>query len=151
MRRFWLSAAFCMATLLTAAAPALAKEPIREPFLLPDVIEDTSCGFLVVVTFPVNQEFITTYFDGAGEPVKQIITGRLLATFRNPANGVTFTLNISGPFHTFFLTGEAYGSGRVGGPVGFEPGLNDFSGRVNLVTGELRGHLEPLCPVLAGT
>jgi hypothetical protein len=151
MRRFWLSAAFCLATLLTAATPALAKEPIREPFLLPDVIEDSSCGFLVVVTFPVQQEFITTYFDSAGEPVKQIITGRLVATFKNPANGVTFTLNISGPFHTFFLTGEAYASGRVGGPVGLEPGLNDFSGRVNLVTGELRGHLEPLCPVLAGT
>jgi hypothetical protein len=151
MRRFWLSATLCLATLLTVAAPALAKEPIREPFLLPDVIEDSSCGFLVVVTFPVQQEFITTYFDSAGEPVKQIITGRLVATFTNPANGVTFTLNISGPFHTFFPTGEAYASGRVGGPVGLEPGLNNFSGRVNLVTGELRGHLEPLCPVLAGT
>jgi hypothetical protein len=151
MRRFWLSATFCLATLLTVVAPALAKEPIREPFLLPDVIEDSSCGFLVVVTFPVQQEFITTYFDKAGEPVKQIIAGRLVATFTNPANGVTFTLNISGPFHTFFLTGEAYGSGRVGGPVGLEPGLNSFSGRVNPVTGELRGHLEPLCPVLAGT
>jgi hypothetical protein len=151
MRRLWLSATLCLVTVLTIAGPALAKEPVREPFGLPDVIEDTSCGFLVVVTFPVQQEFITTFFNGAGELVKQIIAGRLVATFRKPANGVSFTLNISGPFHTFIATGEAYGSGRVGGPVGFEPGLNDFSGRVNLVTGELRGHLEPLCPVLAGT
>ena len=151
MRRLWLSATLCLVTVLTIASPALAKEPVREPFVLPDVIEDASCGFLVVVTFPVQQEFITTFFDTAGEPVKQIIAGRLVATFRNPANGVTLTINISGPFHTFLAMGEAYGSGRVGGPVGFEPGLNDFSGRVNLVTGELRGHLEPLCPVLAGT
>jgi hypothetical protein len=150
MRRAWLSLTFCVVTLLMVATPALAKEPVREPFVLPDVIEDTSCGFLVVVTFPVQQEFITTFFDSAGEPVKQIITGRLVATMTNPSNGVTVTIKISGPFHTFLATGVSYASGRVGGPVGFEPGLNDFSGRVNLVTGELRGHLEPLCPVLAG-
>jgi hypothetical protein len=151
MRRLLLSAALCFVTVLTIATPALANEPVREPFVLPDLIEDTSCGFLVVVTFPVQQEFITTFFDSAGEPVKQIITGRLVATMTNPANDVTVTINISGPFHAFLATGESYASGRVGGPVGFEPGLNDFSGRVNLVTGELRGHLEPLCPVLAGT
>ena len=151
MRRLWLSATLCLVTVLTLATPALAKEPVREPFVLPDLIEDTSCGFLVVVTFPVQQEFITTFFDSAGEPVKQIITGRLVATMTNPANGVTITIKISGPFHVFLSTGESYASGRVGGPVGFEPGLNDFSGRVNLVTGELRGHLEPLCPILAGT
>ena len=151
MRRLWLSATLCLVTVLTMATPALAKEPVREPFVLPDRIEDTSCGFLVVVTFPVQQEFITTFFDSAGEPVKQIITGRLVATMRNPANGVTVTIKISGPSHAFLATGESYASGRVGGPVGFEPGLNDFSGRVNLVTGELRGHLEPLCPILAGT
>lgn len=151
MRRLWLSATLCLVTVLTLATPALAKEPVREPFVLPDLIEDTSCGFLVVVTFPVQQEFITTFFDSAGEPVKQIITGRLVATLRNPANGVTVTIKISGPSHAFLATGESYASGRVGGPVGFEPGLNDFSGRVNLVTGELRGHLEPLCPILAGT
>ncbi len=151
MRRLWISATLCLVTALALVTPALAKEPVREPFVLPDVIEDTSCGFLVVATFPVNQEFITTYFDSAGEPVKQIITGRLVATLRNPANGVTVTIKISGPSHAFLATGESYASGRVGGPVGFEPGLNDFSGRVNLVTGELRGHLEPLCPILAGT
>ena len=144
-----LLAALVLATGAMSVA-AVAAGQTREPAPLPDLIEDDSCGFLVEVTFPVNDEYAITIYDGQGDPTRIIITGRLVATFTNPATGEAFTANISGPSHLDLVRGTSTQEGPIGGPVGNLPGLNVFAGRADLSTGELRGHLlVDVCALLA--
>lgn len=121
----------------------------REPAPLPELIEDDSCGFLVEVTFPVNDEYAITINDRYGNPWRIIITGHLVVTFTNPATDESFTANISGPSHVDMVGGTSTQEGPIGGPVGSLPGLNVFSGRADLNSGELRGHLHTdVCAIL---
>ena len=137
-------------TLLITAVPTVAAGQTRAPAPLPDLIEDDSCGFLVEVTFPVNDEYAITIFDRGGNPTRIIITGHLVVTFENPATGETFTANISGPSHIDLVRNTNTQEGRIGGPVAGLPGLNLFAGRADLATGELRGHLlADVCAILA--
>jgi hypothetical protein len=55
------------------------------------------CDWEGVVTFPVTQEYVTTFFDGAGNVTRMMITGRLVVTVTNVETGEDVTLNISGP------------------------------------------------------
>lgn len=136
--------------LLVTAVPTVAAGQTRAPAPLPDLIEDQSCGFLVDVTFPVNDEYAISIYDRQGNLTRIIITGRLVVTFMNAATGETFTTNISGPSHIDLVRGTNTQEGRIGGPVAGLPGLNIFAGRADLSTGELRGHLlADVCAVLA--
>jgi hypothetical protein len=69
-----------------AAVPAMAAGQTREPAPLPDLIEDESCGFLVEVTFPVN-EYAIILTDNDAAVTRVIIIGRLVVTFTNPDSG----------------------------------------------------------------
>lgn len=139
-----------LAALVLATSAMSAAAVTREPAPLPELIEDDSCGFLVEVTFPVNDEYAITIYDGQGDPWRIIVTGRLVVTFTNPATDETFTANISGPSHIDMVRGTSTQEGPIGGPVGSLPGLNLFSGRADLTTGELRGHLRAdVCALLA--
>lgn len=135
---------------LAAAGPAMAGRQTREPAPLPDLIEDTSCGFLVLVTFPVNSEYAITFYDALGNAVRINVTGHLVVRFTNPASGASITANISGPAHIDLVNGTSFGAGVTGGPVVGLPGLSLFAGRINFVTGELRGHVKAnVCALLA--
>jgi hypothetical protein len=148
MRR--VSVILAIALTLAHALPAVAASQIREPAPLPDLIEDVSCGFLVDVTFPVNDEYAIVLFDKEGIPTRIIITGRLVATCTDPSTGQSFTANISGPSHIDLVRGTNTQEGLIGGPVGTLPGLNIAAGRVDLVTGQLRGNvLADVCALLA--
>ena len=136
--------------LLALAVPPVAASQTREPAPLPDLIEDQSCGFLVNVTFPVNNEYAITIYDRQGSATRIVVTGHLVVRFTNPATGESFKANISGPSHLDLVKGTSTQEGRIGGPVGALPGLHLFAGRANLSTGELRGHLfADLCALLA--
>lgn len=135
---------------LTNALPTVAASQTRTPAPLPDLIEDESCGFRVHVTFPVNDEYAITLYDGQGNPTRIIITGRLVVTFTRATTGESFTANISGPSHIDLVRGTNTQEGLIGGPVGSLPGLSLFAGRVDLSTGDLRGHLlADVCALLA--
>jgi hypothetical protein len=80
---------------LVALAPTAvgAEQPVREGLpASPFTLDASICGFAVDLTFPTNNEFITTFSNG-----KQIITGALSATLTNEQNHKSLTINISGP------------------------------------------------------
>ena len=133
---------------LTVGATS-ATTVVREPSPLPDLITDTSCGFLVNVTFPVNDQYAISRYDANGDLVKTILQGRLVATFTNDATGKAITANISGP--SFIAPdGSVVLLGRIGGPLPGVPGLVLFSGRIDTVTGVAHGHLSAdVCAILA--
>ncbi len=66
---------------------AAAAWPSREFLPPPDGVRDTSCGYEIRVTFPVQNEYLTTFFDQVGNVVKFIVTGHLVVTFTNTATG----------------------------------------------------------------
>jgi hypothetical protein len=135
--------------LLTGVQAATAATVIREPAPLPDLIEDTSCGYLIDVTFPVNDEYAIVQYDGDGNFLRVIIQGPLVATFTNDATGESITANISGP-SIFSADGSGKLLGQIGGPVPGFAFLVLFSGYIDTVTGEFHGHLSAnLCEALA--
>jgi len=136
--------------LLVTAIPVAAQGPTREASPLPDLIVDTSCGYTINVTFPANDEYALIFTDSDGQVTRLIITGRLVATFTNAQTGASYTANISGPSHIDFVRGRDTQEGRIGGPVGSLPGLNIFAGRVDHVSGVMRGRLiADVCALLA--
>lgn len=150
VRRLMGTAMLAAGVALTAAAPASAARPTREAAPLPALIVDTSCGFTVNVTFPVNDEYVLSFTDASGELTRLIITGRLVVTFTNPTTGTSYTANISGPSHIDFGRGANSQEGRIGGPLGLLPGLNIFSGRIDFATGQMHGRLiADVCALLA--
>ena len=135
---------------LVLALPAAAVTVSREPAPLPDVIEDTSCGYLILVTFPVNSESVITISDSNGEPLRQIISGPLVVTFTNALTQDSLSANISGPTVIDFVKGTAYQLGLVGGPITGLPGLNLLAGRADFYSGARTGHLfANVCEALA--
>ena len=131
------------------AMPVAAASPTREYAPLPDLIEDTaSCGYLVDVTFPVNQEYALSFYDNAGNLTRIQTTGHLVVTFTNPANDKSVTANISGPNRLDIRNGTFDSFGRGGGPLPNFTGLVLFAGR----TGDhgVHGHLFlDVCAALA--
>jgi hypothetical protein len=124
--------------------------PTTEFLPPPEGLLDTSCGYEILVTFPVAKEYVRAFHDQDGNVVRLIITGNLVVTFTNTATGKSLTVNISGPSHISLVRGTNTSEGRIGGPVDGLPGFNVFSGRVDNVNGTLRGHLEEsVCDVLA--
>jgi hypothetical protein len=133
---------------LAVAGPVGAARPDRQPIFNVAAI-DESCGFPVVWSFPVQNEYAMTFYDAAGNVTKMIITGRIVFTFTNPANGVSVTFNASGPGVFNFKDGRLFALGAGGGPIPGE-GLVSGHGQLNVVTFEFNGHLTPLCGTLAG-
>src|SRR4051812_45891755 len=148
MRRIATAVGIVLALVL--ALPAAAATVTREPAPLPDLIEDTSCGFLVLVTFPVNQESAITIYDANGVPRRQIISGPLRVTFTNAVTQESLTANISGPTVIDFVRGTAYQLGQIGGPIPGLPGLHLVAGRLDVNSGERTGHhFLDVCEALA--
>jgi hypothetical protein len=136
--------------LLASVMPAFAAPPSRDPAPLPDLIEDTSCGYLVNVTFPVNSEFAVSFFNASGDLTRLIIAGHLVVRFTNPATGVSVTANISGPSVIDFVRGTNKVLGPTGGPITGLSGLSLFSGQVDSNTGARHGHFVlDVCAALA--
>jgi hypothetical protein len=146
-RRFSLTLV-SLAVWLLAAAPVGAAAPDREPITNVAFVS-SGCGFEVDITIPVQNEFATAFFDQDGDLTKLIVTGRLVFTFTNPANGISITANVSGPGIFDFVKGTAYAFGSGGGPS--PSGLILGHGRLNLSTFEINGNTVNLCPMLSGS
>lgn len=148
-----------------SALPASAVEPVREPLFAEDFVVEGSCDFPVFIDFLEQKEFITTYFDQDGNPIRQTITGRLTHNLTNLDTGKTIFYNVSGPGHiTFFENGSV--DFVLGGrsSVFFFPGdVEDLplffvnSGQVtihldpegNLIGVDQVGHIEDVCQALS--
>jgi hypothetical protein len=146
-----LSLASIGAVLAIAASTgaAAAARPTREFLPPPDGLLDTSCGYEILVTFPVQQEYVKTFFDRDGNAIKLIVTGHLVVTFTNTGTLESLTANISGPSQFDLVKGTFHQEGLTGGPVDGLPGLNLFAGQID-ETGTMRGHLfGSICEMLA--
>jgi hypothetical protein len=81
------------------ATSAGAVTPVREPVVLPEELvmpAGVFCPWEGVATFPVNNEFATTFFDSEGNITSVLISGSLVVTITNVENGESATLNIPG-------------------------------------------------------
>jgi len=93
-----------------------------------------------VVTFPVNNEIVTTFFDAEGNVDRVLVTGALVVTFGNIETGETVTLNIPGA--GLYIDDElTYRERNIFAPVHGE--LNLVSGRV-VVTIDSEGFQHPV-------
>jgi hypothetical protein len=55
------------------------------------------CDFAVLAEVVVDNEYITTYFDKAGNPTRAHISGRLVVRLTNMETDASVVRNISGP------------------------------------------------------
>jgi hypothetical protein len=149
---------------LSLTTPASAGKPDR--VINPsqdDVVITDQCAFAVLGHID-GHEIITTFFDAAGNPVKQIVTF--------PGNTLTLTNRDSGTSVTVMGTGSSQlraepdgsTSARAMGhgvffpnPLTGEPGIWYLSGQGkaiidpqgNVTSADLNGRLVDLCPQLA--
>jgi hypothetical protein len=81
------------------APTAGAVAPVREPLVFPEELPlpaGVFCPWEGVVTFPVKNEYATTFYDSQGNITMVLITGSLVVTITNLDNGESVTLNIPG-------------------------------------------------------
>jgi hypothetical protein len=148
---------------LAMTAPASAAKPIRESGPQGDAVIEDQCAFPVLGHID-GVEVIKTWFDDAGNPIKQIVTF--------PGNRIMFTNLDSGTSVTVMATGSsqlrAASDGSISArsmghgpffpnPLTGEPGIWYLSGQGkatidqqgNVVSADLAGRLIDLCPRLA--
>jgi hypothetical protein len=107
------------------------------------MIVDTTCGFEIDITFPVNRESMRTAYDANGNEMMVHITGNLVVRFENPATGKAIQTTISGPTKIDDRRGTFQETGRTGFPVYVH------SGRIDFVGGTTVGHDTDYCAALA--
>ncbi len=101
MRKIALIVALIVPATLGALTTARASEPVREPLELEDFVFD-GCGFPMFVEVVANNGFTTTFFDDEGNPVRQLITGRLTSAFSNLDTDERIVRDTSGPGEVTF-------------------------------------------------
>ena len=149
---------------LTVAPIAAGMKPLRETHSSqPDVIVADQCAFPVLGHVD-GGEIITTFFDRAGNPIRQIgvFPGNTL-TLTNLDNGTSLTVVSTGAFHARVNpdgSGSVASTGPgpvVSNPLTGEPGIWYLRGRLaatfdadgNETLTSLTGSLVNLCPALA--
>ncbi len=150
MRRILISSILGALLLALAASPALAAKPDRQfiggPFEF--VLSSEICGFDVMLSSTTNNEYDTTFFDHSGEPVREIISGKLFITLTNVDTGKSIDVNASGPGHFDLMAGEFFAEGLL---LQWFPGsLFLHAGRYDLSANEGNGRvLLDVCEALS--
>ena len=132
-----------VAALFGPIRSAGAAPPVREPLAFPEELSlpvGVFCPWEGLVTFDVNREYATTFYDSQGNITQVQITGALVITITNLDNGKSVTLNIPG---TGVIVGDlfTYRGRNVIFPVSGE--LKLVSGRV-VVTVDSAGFQHPV-------
>lgn len=138
-----ITAVVALAAPLGFAAPAAASTPQREPVVFPDELvlpAGAFCPWEGLVTFPMNREVATTFFNTDGTIARVVVTGSLRVTITNVDNDESITLNIPGVLVTVndIVT---YTGRNIIFPV--EGALDLVSGRV-VVTVDSEGFQHPV-------
>lgn len=150
-----------------ALAPAAgADPPVREPFVNMGgtVPAGVACaGFPVTISIDVDRQTATTFFDKDGNPIRQVITGRLILTVANGTTLESRTYRLGGAIHVVFaadgsvtltLTGNSLVS-LFPNDVPPGPSTTQGSGRAVIRIDALftlvsrTGHVEDVCAELA--
>jgi hypothetical protein len=104
MRRIALFVSVAAMIAIAPTTSASAGSPVREYQPLPPriVLHRVCPDFGIVADILVNEEYATTFSDAQGDPVRTIVTGRLVVRLTNPDSGASIVRNISGPGETVF-------------------------------------------------
>jgi hypothetical protein len=167
--RLWWNLGFAVLALLFPAQ-ATAVKPDRQTFLNPEAVlpAGVACSaFALSVTVNVEKQTITTFFDNKGNPVRQLIVGRLIITLSIKGTGASLTTRLGDAFTIYFNpdgTLTFIGTGRsvvvffpTDVPAG--PSTTLYSGRVvfNIdpatgvsTLGDQAGTKVDVCAVLGG-
>ena len=164
MRRA-LTALILALALAAIALPAAAAKPTRVPVEIPGNFlafeAGTACEFPVHIEVLVNREYIKTWFDDEGNPIRDQINGSLRIRVFNDLTDESVDLNVGGPGRNLYR-----GDGTViqlfhghGLPI-FEGVFYQTTGHhafvVNAVdfslieVGEAHGQIIDVCAMLAG-
>ena len=142
--------ALCAASILAGlmAGQTLAVPPVREYLPSSDIDLLDTCAFPVHAHVLLNQEYITTYFDPDGNPVRLHIQGNLIIEVSRIDTGDTVEINASGPVSINLETGEFFAQGHFlqWGPE--IDGLNLYRGRFDF-NGHGTGSVVSVCEMLA--
>jgi hypothetical protein len=100
-----------LTTPLALAAPAAAVEPTRDTVNV-TTINRTPCpsGVALIGVFDVTRE-ITTFYDAAGNPVRQLWVASFEGTTTNPLTGESLPNRGVRIFHRDLVTGEFFTTG----------------------------------------
>jgi hypothetical protein len=131
------------------AGQALAMPPVREYLPAGDMDLPDTCAFPLHIHLLVNDEYLTTYFDADGEPVRQHIQGNLIVEVTRTDTGDSVAINASGPAWIDLVAGEFIAQGHFlqWGPE--IDGLNLYRGRFDF-NGHGTGSVVSVCEMLAG-
>jgi hypothetical protein len=91
---------FFTALLLTVALASVARaegKPLRVFLPAFTGVFEGFCPFPVDVEVPVENVYMTTFFDTQGNPVRAVVTGHLVGSFTNTETGATLVRQTSGP------------------------------------------------------
>ncbi len=103
--------ALALLAMSVGSAAAIGK-PDRVPVDLPDSIDFGAgevCDFAVHLVFTTNREYLTTWYDAEGNPVRDNYTGTLTIRITNVDTGKWADLNIGGPGgDTYFADGSSF-------------------------------------------
>lgn len=152
-----ITTAVAVAALFGPTSSAGAVPPDRQPLVFPEELSLPAgdfCPWEGLVTFDVNREYATTFYDSEGNITRVQITGALVITITNLDNGESVTLNIPG---TAVIVGDlfTYRGRNVIFPVVGE--LKLVSGRVVVTVDSegfqhpviIHGSTEDICALLA--
>src|SRR5436309_2797251 len=115
MRRILIASTLGALLLALATSPVLAAKPDRQFIGGPSefVLSSEICGFDVMLSAPTNKEYDTVFFDRSGDPVREIISGKLFITLTNVDTGKSIDVNASGPAHFDLVAGEFFAEGLL--------------------------------------
>ncbi len=169
-RRGWRAVLpLALLALLLTPTIALADKPTREVLPAPESFRFAAgevCAFPVLIEFPESKNKAVTFTDDSGNPVRQIITGKLRARVTNLATGESLAVNVSGPaFLTFTESGLATVTLGGRGLLFLRAGIDAPPAGIFLVSGQLvlaigpegevteivsrTGQIQDLCAALA--
>ena len=164
MRRS-LTALILAVALAALALPAAAAKPDRVPVEIPGNFlafeAGTACEFPVHIDILVNREYVKTWFDEGGNPVRAQTNGSLRIRVFNDLTDESVDLNVGGPGRNLYV-----GDGTVV-QLFLGHGLPIFEGVFYLTTGhhafvvnevdfslievgEAHGQTDDVCAMLAG-
>jgi hypothetical protein len=88
-------------TFAALASPAAAAKPSRDPLeIAPELLAfpaGAACDFPVHIEILLNREYIKTWTDADGNPIRDQINGSLRIRLVNDLTGASVDLNVGGP------------------------------------------------------
>ena len=135
------------------AGPVLGARPDRQFLPAPtDIFFPAGigvCAFDVNLHVDINQEYVKTWTDPAGNPLMFAVNGNLQVTVTNLSTGSSMSINASGPGRgTFDAQGNLAVNVAEGHYLNFTP-LTLMTGLLDFNTGAFKGRSTGVCAQLS--